>query len=386
MTSRNRLLGVLAFGHGATHWHPGTMSVALPLILKDLGMSYTQMGFVQSFQQIVVVLSTVMGGLAIDLLNQRKAILIFSVIWPSVIFSMLGFANSFAVFAVLACMRLLFGGFFWHPPARSVIGETFPDRMGFALGIHTMGGNFAQALAPIAIGALLWFITWRSAFKLHFIVGVAAAYLLYLLLPPLGKPKEDEIKTTTYLEGFKSEVLGNLPLLGIALVAALRSAGENVIPTFLPLYLSSLALVGTVAAPFVGYLSDRWGRKPAIFLCLFSGGLVISLIPFLQSPMFLFPLVSLGGVVLFSGGPIIQADGLEHSPRNLWGAAQTLLDITRATLSFIFPLLAGWMADWYGLSSTFYLFGAANFAGAFIILSVPHRKGPEGRNIESRNL
>jgi len=388
MPTRNRLLWTLALGHGATHWHQGALSVCLPLILKDLGMSYTQMGLIRSVQRIVMMVSTTVGGLATDLLNQRKAILIFSILWPTIFFYFLGYSTTFIVFAVLIWSRTLFGGFLWHPPARAVIGENFPERMGFGLGIHAMGGNLAQALAPLAIGALLWFITWRTAFKLHLIPGILMALLLWQLLPPLGRDQEQKKKGLSYVAAFRADVLGNIPFLGICLVAALRSIGENIIPTFLPLYLSyemnlstatigvylsSLALVGTIFAPVVGHLSDRWGRKPTIFLCLFSGSLFIMAIPLIQSPMILFPIISLGGMAIFSTGPVIQAAGLDHAPRELWGAAQSFMDIARSSLSLIFPLVAGLISDIYGLSYTFYLFGAVNLLAALIILSVPQR-------------
>ena len=272
MTSQHRLLWTLALGHGATHWHQGALSVCLPLILKDLGMSYTQMGLIRSLQRIVVMVSTVAGGLATDLLNRRKAILIFSVLWPSFFFAFQGYATTFLAFAAMVWLRTLFGGFLWHPPARAVIGENFPERMGYGLGIHAMGGNLAQAIAPLAVGGLLLFISWRTAFKLHLIPGLLMGLLLWWLLPPLGRPKEEMKRKTSYLAGFRSEVLGNFAFLGISLVAGLRSIGENVIPTFLPLYLSyemqmstatiglylsSLAIVGTISAPVVGNLSDR---------------------------------------------------------------------------------------------------------------------------------
>jgi MFS family permease len=386
MNDRNRLLGILALGHGATHWHQGTMSVCLPLILKDLGMNYTQMGLVRSVQRIVMMVSTTIGGLATDLLDQRKAILIFSVIWPTVFFYFLGFSTTFIVFASLIWSRTLFGGFLWHPPARAVIGEAFPDRLGFGLGIHAMGANLAQALAPLAVGALLWFISWRTAFKLQLIPGLLVAILLWQILPPLGRSQEKKTMGVSYLAAFRADVLGNIPFLGISLVAALRSIGENIIPTFLPLYLfyemnmstatigvylSSLALVGTIFAPAVGHLSDRWGRKPTIFLCLFSGSFFIMSIPWIQSRVILFSVISLGGMVIFSTGPVIQAAGLDHAPRNVWGSAQSFMDIARSSLSLVFPLLAGLIGDTYGLSYTFYLFGAVNLLAALIILCVP---------------
>ncbi|MFQ5849945.1 MAG: MFS transporter [Candidatus Binatia bacterium] len=388
MRIRNRILWVLALGHGATHWHRGAMSVCLPLILKDLGMSYTQMGLIRSVQQIVAMVSTMAGGLATDILNQRKAMLIFSVIWPSFFFSFQGYATTFLVFAALVWAQMLFGGFLWHAPARAVIGEALPDRMGFGLGVHGMGGNLAQALAPLAVGGLLWFISWRAAFKLHLIPGILVGLLLWQLLPPLGRSIEGREESASYMAGFRAEVLGNIPFLCIALVGALRSVGENVIPTFLPLYLSyemkmstatigvylsSLAMVGTIAAPIVGHLSDRWGRKPTVFLCLLSGSMLITAIPWVHSPAILFSIVSLAGVVLFSVGPVIQAGGLDYTPRDLWGSAQSLMDIARSTLSLVFPLLAGAVADLYGLGTTFYLFGGVNLIAALAILPVPPR-------------
>ena len=49
------------------------------------------------------------------------------------------------------------------------------------------------------------------------------------------------------------------------------------------------------------------------------------------------------------------------------------MDIARSFLSLVFPLVAGLIADIYGLSYTFYLFGAVNLLAALIILSVPQR-------------
>ena len=180
-------------------------------------------------------------------------------------------------------------------------------------------------------------------------------------------------------------------MIGVTVVAALRSIGENLIPTFLPLYLSvemkmgtaaiglylgCLALVGTIFAPIVGHLSDRWGRKSTIFISLLTGGLLIGSIPLFPSGWLLLPVVSLGGMALFAVGPIIQASGLEHAPKEIWGAAQTFMDIGRSSLSLVFPLIVGAIADHYGLSYTFYLFGAVNLLAAVTVLAIPRARTP----------
>ena len=387
---RGRLLALLAAGHGVTHWFHGIMSVCLPLVVRDFGVTYTEIGALRSVQRVSHIISITAGGLATDLLKDRKGILLVSLLWPSLFFSLQGFAATFWIFGALLCVQGLMGGFLWHPPARAVVGEKFPDRMGFALGIHAMGGNLAATVAPLAIGLLLAWVTWRTAYKIQFLPGLATVVFLWLLLPRLGRaaPRQG---AQSYASALRRDVLTNLPLVGITVVAGLRSIGENLIPTFLPLYLSvemkmgtatiglylsCLALVGTVCAPIVGHMSDRWGRKSTIFISLITGGLLIGSIPLFPAGWLLLPVVSLGGMALFAVGPIIQASGLEHAPKEIWGAAQTFMDVGRSSFSLVFPLITGAVADVYGLSYTFYLFAAVNIVAAATILVVPRARTP----------
>ena len=384
--SRGRVLALLTVGHGVTHIFQGTMNVCLPLVVRDFGISYTEIGVLRSAQRVSHILSITIGGLATDLLRDRKGILLLSLLWPSLFFSLQGFSTTFWIFGALVCIQALLGGFMWHAPARAVVGEKFPERMGFALGVHAMGANVGAALAPIVVGALLTWITWRTAYLFQFVPGVAIALFLWAVLPPLRHDATARNRSASYGRALRGDILTNLPLMGVTLVASLRSIGENLVPTFLPLYLTTdlnmsivtvgvylacLALVGTIFAPVIGHLSDRFGRKITIFLSLLTGGLLIGSIPLMPSGWFLLPVVSLGGMALFAVGPIIQASGLEHAPREIWGAAQTFMDVGRSALSLLFPLVAGAVADIYGLRYTFYLFGAINLLGAFTILVVP---------------
>ena len=63
--------------------------------------------------------------------------------------------------------------------------------MGFALGIHAMGGNLAAAAGPAIVGVVLAWVTWRTVFAFQFLPGIATALFLWLLLPRLGHaPRE----------------------------------------------------------------------------------------------------------------------------------------------------------------------------------------------------
>ena len=131
------------------------------------------------------------------------------------------------------------------------------------------------------------------------------------------------------------------------------------------LYLGCLALVGTVFAPIVGHLSDRWGRKSTIFVSLLTGGLLIGSIPLFPSGWLLLPVVSLGRDGALRGGTHHpgQRPGARH-PRRSGARPKTFMDIGRSSLSLVFPLIVGAVADHYGLSYTFYLFGAINLLAA----------------------
>ncbi|MDE0212822.1 MAG: MFS transporter, partial [Deltaproteobacteria bacterium] len=145
--SRGRVLGLLTVGHGVTHIFQGTMNVCLPLVVRDFGISYTDIGVLRSAQRVSHILSITIGGLATDLLRDRRGVLLLSLLWPSLFVSLQGFSPTFWVFGALVCVQALLGGFMWHAPARAVVGEKFPDRMGFALGVHAMGANVGAAVA-----------------------------------------------------------------------------------------------------------------------------------------------------------------------------------------------------------------------------------------------
>jgi len=316
--------------------------------------------------------------------------LLLSLLWMSLFLLLQSFSTASWMFAALLFIQGLLGGSLWHPPASAVIGDRFPDRMGFALGVHALASGAAAVLAPFAAGWLLTRVTWRTAYAFLLLPGLATAFFLWRWLPPLRYTTQRR-QAESYGRALRSDVLTNLPLIGVTVVAGLRSIGENLIPTFLPLYLSvemkmgtaaigiylgCLALVGTVFAPIVGHMSDRWGRKSTIFISLLTGGLLIGSIPLFPSGWLLLPVVSLGGMALFAVGPIIQASGLEHAPKDIWGAAQTFMDVGRSSFSLVFPLIAGAVADLYGLSYTFYLFAIVNLVAAATILIVPRARTP----------
>src|SRR5215475_7960323 len=124
---------VLSFGHALTHWYPATFYLLLPLIGNELGLSYGEIGSILTCQYAV----------------GRKALLMaVSLFWIGFPYLVMGFSHAY--WMMLACATLVgIGNNLWHPTAIPWLANRFPDRKGFVMAVHGMGGNVGDALAPL---------------------------------------------------------------------------------------------------------------------------------------------------------------------------------------------------------------------------------------------
>ncbi|HEX5476508.1 MAG TPA: MFS transporter, partial [Burkholderiales bacterium] len=61
-----REVWLVSIGHALTHWYPATFYLLLPLIGRDLGLSYSQIGLVMTCQYIAGATCNVPGGMVVD--------------------------------------------------------------------------------------------------------------------------------------------------------------------------------------------------------------------------------------------------------------------------------------------------------------------------------
>ena len=59
-------------GHCLTHWYPATFYLLLPLIGKELGLSYAEIGLVMSCQYFFGAISNIPGGMLVDTYQARS--------------------------------------------------------------------------------------------------------------------------------------------------------------------------------------------------------------------------------------------------------------------------------------------------------------------------
>jgi MFS family permease len=384
---------LISLGHSLTHWYPATFYLLLPLIAKELGLSYAEIGFFMTAQHAVGALTNIPGGAIVDSIGYKGRLMAISLFWVGFPYLLMAFTHSY--WMLLGCMVLIgIGNNLWHPAAISTLGMRYPDRKGFALSIHGMGGNFGEALAPLLVGALLAAYSWRTVVVINLVPGVVLGTLLLLYLGSMRLYAQDAASARKSAEpwtlsGYLAQLkplASNRAITMIAACSFFRSGAQSALLTFLPLYLAnkmgfsttavgfSLFLLQAVAfasAPLAGYVSDRLGRKSVLSGAMIMTALVMLLMALASDSMWVVLLIALLGFFMYATRPVIQAWSLEAAPSSLGGTVVGIMFGVQALGSAVSPSIGGIIADAYSLSATFYFLTGMIVLGNVLVLFIP---------------
>ncbi|MFP6746731.1 MAG: MFS transporter [Alphaproteobacteria bacterium] len=394
---------LVGMGHGATHWLLGTFYILLPFIARHLELNYTEAGLLVAAMHMSAFATNLVSGLAVDVTGRRVPILVASLGLGAVAMACFGLAGG--VLGLLPLVILIgFTNNMWHPAAISYISRRFPAQRGYAISIHALGANGGDALAPLAVGAALLWLSWPQAALAAAVPTLAAAVVLFAVLPrqtsgqrqggqrqgAVGGASADKgegMSLAAYWRGLGA-LLRDRAVLSLCVVAALRTMAQAGLLAFLPLYLANdlgagplmlgLALAamqsaGVVAAPIAGAWSDRVGRRPIVLAGLSASTIVILGLAALGQMATFIVGIAILGFVLFAVRPVIQSWLMDLTPSSLGGSATSLMFASQALLATAAPIIGGLIADRWGLGAVFYFLAggllAANLALVFLPLS-----------------
>src|SRR3954470_6672148 len=191
-----RELWLISIGHGLTHWYPSTFYLLLPIIGRELSLSYSQIGLIMTCQYVAGAVANVPGGILVDTVGRKGLLMALSLFWVGFPYLLMGFSHGYLM--LLGCVALVgFGNSLWHPTAIPTLARRFPERKGLVLSLHGMGGNVGDALAPLVVGSLLAVLTWREVVVLNVVPGLVMSFMLLVFLGTLrigakAKPGAEE--------------------------------------------------------------------------------------------------------------------------------------------------------------------------------------------------
>jgi len=383
----------IALGHGITDWYPGTLYIVLPYLAKDLGLSYSQVGVLMGWNFFTNFFVNLPGGMVVDMVGRTGLILGLAIALTGLPYLFLGFSTSY-VMAIIVVTFIGIGSNLWHPAALSFLARRYPERKGFAMALHAMGGNLGNTLAPMTIGVALTFLIWRHVLFLNFLPGALMGFILWRFINVATVQAETRGKRLS-LEEYRlavKTIVQNKGILLLCSLAGMRAMTSIGLFTFLPIYLAHEmgyppALIGTYitvvqgagifASPVSGTLSDKKGRRPVLTAGLLTTSLLLVALVVLRLTFVFVGVLAILGFFLFSLQPVILAWMMDLAPESVSGTTVSALFGIQSLFAGFSPAICGFIADHFGILYSFYFLSITIFTANFMVYLIPNKPGRE---------
>ena len=381
-------LVAVSLGHGITDWYQNSLFIILPYLSKELGLTYSQVGILMGWNYFTNFFVNLPGGLIVDTVGKTGLLLGLAIALTGFPYFFLSFSSSY-VMAMVFVTFVGIGNNLWHPAALSFLARRFPDRKGFAISLHGMGGHLGNTTAPIVIGVALTFLTWRNVLFLSLFPGIITGFVLWRVLAKVGTIRTEGKRKVLSMKEYGTAVrtmARNRSILLLCSLAGMRSMTSIGLFTFLPIYLAHElhyppALVGTYmtvvqgagifAAPVSGTISDRRGRRPVLTAGLLTTSFLLVALVVLRLQFFFVGVLAVLGFFLFSLQPVILAWMMDVAPKNASGTTVSALFGVQSLFAGFSPAVCGLIADRFGILSSFYFLASTIFAANLLVYLIP---------------
>ncbi|MCF6175187.1 MAG: MFS transporter [Victivallaceae bacterium] len=378
---RGNILAI-SIAHFVHDVYSGFLSPILPIIIKNLQISYTAASLLAIAQSLPSLLNPVIGWLA-----EKTSLRIFIVISPAITamaMSLLGLTDNYFSLLVILLIAGVSGAFF-HVPAPVYIKRIAHGSTGRGMSFYMLGGELSRTVAPLVILSAISYWGLEGTWRLM-PVGIIASGFLFFKIRKLPH-KEIQAKkqsTASPMVVFKTH---RRIILSAGFFNLFRGFIKTGFTTFLPIYLISqgatiwsagltLALVqlaGALGTYVAGTLSDLVGRRIVLIVTMLTAvitGAVVMMMK--QQPSII--LLMIIGFAIFATSPVMMACINEIKSEKL-----AFLNGLYMTVSFMMSAAAvalfGLASDKFGLEIAYWLaIGLSIFSIPAIVVLTPKEK------------
>lgn len=378
-------LAFLCFAYFFYSWSWNTVDVLRPYIAESLGLTLEQAGSLYSAQALGAVAGALIISQIADRLGRRRALIGVMVGIGATLMAGIAIGSYFQALVHRSFMGFFLGGMF--PIVAAIYAGLFPAYMrgriaSVVLGVYWLGvAALSFGLAALFKLELDWhWLYWAGA------LPVAAAVLALVLVPKdalFAAAQSDGPRARLPIVELFAPVCRRMTLLFL-LLSALNFVAIQAFSGWATTYLRDVRgmtgedvgiivgwqYAGGIAGTFIwGWFADRFGRRAA------SLGFIIgaSMVPvFLFLPLDTWQLAAVAGVY----GAAVSATLIwgpwltELYPEHLRSTAASIFNWGRI-ISFIAPVLTGFMAGAVGLGVTMSMASVLLIMATIIWLRLP---------------
>ncbi len=297
-------IGLIAIGHGFSHFYMLILPPLFTLIRADLGVSWTDLGVLIAVYSVATGVAQLPAGILVDRIGGRPVLFAGLILHaaPFALFAL--FPTYWGMMALVAIAGI--GNAVFHPADYAILAaQVDTERQGRAFGIHIFSGYAGWVVAPPIMLGLVLVLDWSEAVSVAGLVGLLFVAFAALFRDALG---DDAIrvapggtgKTAIASRPSVVRLLASPPVLLFLLFFTALATGTAGIHAFavvalIELYDASLAaangqLTGYFAAAAVGVLiggvvadrvKDHEGLAALCFVAsaAFLGVIALKLLP-----------------------------------------------------------------------------------------------------------
>jgi FSR family fosmidomycin resistance protein-like MFS transporter len=379
------VLLLLGMAHSLNH----SLFLVLPPLLgevtRDLGASFQAIGAVATVSFFLYGAGALVGGPLSDRVGQVKIVsLSITLAGLSTVVFLL--PRSLTVFSAGMYLTAVWASFY-HPVANTLISKLYVENTAGAMGIHGAAASLGQMFTPTVAYLIGVHLHWSYAFAFFGLVSVATGLLLTRI--PDSTPEASE-----FVSPLKVLTIPNLwVIVMFNIVLGLFQRGVEL---FFPAFISAdrgfsgqlaafansvLLLFGVVGQLVGGRAADRYGSERVVIFA--SAGMVASMLLLLLLPsptLSVILFIVIYGISLYGHQPAMTALQGRVSPPSLMGAAYGVMFFFAFGLGSVSAAVAGYIADSYSLSASFWIMTLFASIALAISLAIPRvmRRDDEG--------
>ena len=261
-------IGLIAIGHGFSHFYMLILPPLFTLIRADLGVSWTDLGVLIAVYSVATGVAQLPAGILVDRIGGRPVLFAGLILHaaPFALFAL--FPTYWGMMALVAIAGI--GNAVFHPADYAILAaQVDTERQGRAFGIHIFSGYAGWVVAPPIMLGLVLVLDWSEAVSVAGLVGLLFVAFAALFRDALG---DDAIRVAP--GGTEKTAIANRPsvvrllasppvLLFLLFFTALATGTAGIhafaVVALVELYDASLAaangqLTGYFAAAAVGVL------------------------------------------------------------------------------------------------------------------------------------